>query len=395
MTSLLYLDTFSGISGDMMLGLLVDLGIDLRAIEAELAKLPVSGYRLEQRREKRHGIAGTRIEVFCDPVQHSRTWTDIDRMLAECPLVGPVTGMARRIFRRLGEAEARVHQVSLDKVHFHEVGAVDAIIDIVGSAIGLHLLGVQEVCCAPLPVSSGISHGAHGAIPLPAPATLEILRGQPVRNAGSDRELVTPTGAAIAAETARFGPWPEMTLERIGYGVGGWDLEDRPNLLRGVIGKKQTAEGFERDTVTVIETHLDDSSPEWLGTLVERLMNDGALDSAIAPLQMKKNRPGVRLTVIALPQDAERLAQMILHESSAIGLRMHDTRRVKLRRVPATVQTSYGEAEVKLIYQGDRLLRITPEHESCRNLADISGLPLPEIYRVIATAAGRRFGLEE
>lgn len=395
MMRLLYLDAFSGISGDMMLGLLVDLGVDLRNIEAELARLPLSGYRLDQRAEQRHHIGGTRIEVTCESDRPPRTWKDIDGMLADCQLAEPVRRMARRIFRRLGEAEAQVHQIDLDDVHFHEVGAVDAIVDIVGSAIGLHLLGVQEIYCSPLPLSSGIAHGAHGTMPLPAPATLEILKGFPVRSADSSSELVTPTGAAIASEIAQFSSLPEMTIEHIGYGVGGWDLADRPNLLRGIIGTRNAGQDTERDTVTVIETHLDDSSPEWLGALLHRLMKEGALDTALSPLQMKKNRPGSRLTVIVRPHEAERMAQLILCESSAIGVRMHESRRVKLRRESASVQTGCGEASVKLIYHGERLLRITPEHASCQRLADITGRPLPDIYRLVTTAANRRFGLEE
>ena len=393
--NILYLDTFSGISGDMMLGLLVDLGVDLNLIEAGLAKLSVSGYKLEQRPEKRHSIGGTRVEVICEDKQLARTWSEIDAMLAKSSLAEPVRNRARRIFRSLGEAEAKVHQVTLDEVHFHEVGAVDAIVDIVGSAIGLHLLGVEKTICTPLPLSSGMIRGSHGAMPLPAPATLQILQGKPVRNADCDRELVTPTGAAIAVEIACFGDMPGLTIERIGYGVGGWDLDDRPNLLRGIIGTENTTDGFEQDTVTVIETHIDDSSPEWLGALTERLLSAGALDVGLTALQMKKNRPGTCLTVMAQPQQANPLAQMILCESTAIGVRMHETRRMKLRREPATVQTTFGEAAVKLIYKGKTLLRITPEHDSCQALATASNRPLPEIYRAITTAANRQFGLED
>jgi len=393
--NILYLDTFSGISGDMMLGLLVDLGVDLKLIEAGLARLAVSGYTLEQRPEKRHSIGGTRVEVICEDKQPARTWSEIDAMLAKSSLAEPVRNRARRIFRSLGEAEAKVHQVTLDEVHFHEVGAVDAIVDIVGSAIGLHLLGVEKTICTPLPLSSGMIRGSHGAMPLPAPATLQILQGKPVRNADCDRELVTPTGAAIAVEIACFGEMPGLTIERIGYGVGGWDLDDRPNLLRGIIGTENPADGFEQDTVTVIETHIDDSSPEWLGALTERLLSAGALDVGLTALQMKKNRPGTCLTVMAQPQQANPLAQMILRESTAIGVRMHETRRMKLRREPATVQTTFGEAAVKLIYEGKTLLRITPEHDSCQALATASNRPLPEIYRAITTAANRQFGLED
>jgi len=391
----LYLDTFSGISGDMTLGLLVDLGIDLDNLQTELGKLPVKGYRLEQRQEKRHGIAGTRIEVICDDGQPSRTWSEIDTMIAKSSLTVPVKDTARRVFRCLGEAEAYVHRVDLDEVHFHEVGAVDAIVDIVGSAIGLHLLEIQEVVCAPLPLSSGMTQGSHGSIPLPAPATLQILSGLPVRNAGSDRELVTPTGAAIAATIARFGPIPEMVIDRIGYGVGGWDLDERPNLVRGIVGHQALTSGLEHDLVTVIESHIDDSSPEWLGSLVDRLMDEGALDAALAPLQMKKNRPGSRLTVVAKPHDAAALVRTIFLESSAIGVRMHEARRMKLRRQSATVRTSLGDAQVKLIYEAERLLRITPEHASCQQLARASGRPLPDVYRIVTATANHQFGLEE
>jgi len=390
----LYLDTFSGISGDMMPGLLVDLGIDLARLRTELEKLPVSGYQLVQRPETRHGIGGTRVVVDCAADQPSRTWSAIDAMIAGSGLDNTVRDAARRIFRRLGEAEAHVHRVALDEVHFHEVGAIDAIVDIVGSAIGLHWLGIETVQCAPLPLSSGMSRSSHGAMPLPAPATLQILAGQPVCNADNDHELVTPTGAAIAATVAQFGPLPEMIIERTGYGVGGWDLKDRPNLLRGIVGRQTKLSGLEQDLVSVIETHIDDSPAEWLGALLNRLIADGALDAATAPLQMKKNRPGTRLTVVARSADVVGLTRTILRESSAIGVRIHETRRIKLRREAATIETDCGTAEIKLVYEGDQLLRISPEHDSCILLAARSGRPLPEIYRVVTTAANRRFGLE-
>ncbi len=391
----LYLDTFSGISGDMMLGLLADLGVDPTTIENELGKLPISGYRLERRSETRHGIGGTRVEVICSGKQPARTWSGIDAMLAASPLSEDVRDRARCIFRRLGEAEAKVHRVPLDAVHFHEVGAVDAIVDIVGTAIGLEQLGADTILCAPLPLSSGLVRGSHGAMPLPAPATLELLRGAPVRDAGSDRELVTPTGAAIASGIASFGSLPAMTVTRIGYGVGGWDLADRPNLLRGVLGNTTTTAGLEQDTVTVIETNIDDSNPEWLGSLLDLLMTEGALDAAFSPLQMKKNRPGLRVTVIARPDDATRLARLLLRESSAIGVRLQDNRRIKLRREGKTIDTALGRAEVKLLFDGDELLRVTPEHAACLALARTSGRPLPEVYRIVTNAAQRASGLED
>jgi uncharacterized protein (DUF111 family) len=223
---------------------------------------------------------------------------------------------------------------------------------------------------------------------------LEVLRGAPVRATDSDQELVTPTGAALAAELARFGPLPAMTVERTGYGVGGWELADRPNLLRGILGRSASVPGLLQDQVTVIETHLDDSLPEVLGTLLERLFDAGALDAAFNPRQMKKNRPGVALTVVAPLHLAEHLATLVLRESSAIGVRLYDTRRLKLRRELHTVVTPLGSAGVKLIFEGEALLRVAPEHADCAALAKSSGRPLAEVYRLVTAAAARQFGLE-
>jgi len=297
--------------------------------------------------------------------------------------------VARRIFRRIGVAEAAVHGVPLEGVHFHEVGAVDSIVDIVGAAVGLDLLGAERIVCPPLPLSHGTISCAHGVYPLPAPATLEILKGLPVVSGHSDLELVTPTGAAIAAEIGEFAPLPNLTLERVGYGVGSRDLPDRPNLLRGILGR--AASGGERDTVTLLETHLDDSTPEALGYLMERLLSEGALDVAFSPLQMKKNRPGVRLTAVAEPEDTDRLARLVLRESSAIGIRTSTCQRLKLRREAGTVQTELGEVQVKLLFEGATLLRIAPEYESCRALASASGRPLPDVMRSAERAAEEKY----
>ncbi|MBW2504404.1 MAG: nickel pincer cofactor biosynthesis protein LarC [Deltaproteobacteria bacterium] len=390
----LYFDTFSGLSGDMALGLLVDLGVPKDLICQELAELPVEGWSLTAQPDQRHGIGGTRVTVSVDSPQPQRTWSDIDQMLAHSALRKTVKDRARKIFRCLGEAESVVHRKPLEQVHFHEVGSVDAIVDIVGTAIGLEHLAVDQVVCSPLPLSTGLTSSQHGRIPLPAPATLEILKGQPVRDAGCAKELVTPTGAAIAASVARFGAMPDMLLDQVGYGVGGWQLDDRPNLLRGILGRVSCPQGMETDQVTVIESHLDDCPAEWLGTLMDRLIAEGALDIAYSPLQMKKNRPGMRLTAIAEPAHADRLARTILRETSAIGVRLYEARRRKFRRDIQTIDTEWGAAEVKLIYDGEQLLRITPEHASCVRLAETYGRPLPEIYRLVSAAANRQFGLE-
>ncbi len=388
--STLYLDTFSGISGDMVLGLLVDLGLCPEALEADLRLLPLSGWRLDVRREARMGIEGTRVEVVCAEEHHHRTWADIDAMLRDSDLAPPVRDLARRIFLRIGEAEAKVHGIALETVHFHEVGALDSIVDVVGTAAGVVRLGIGRIVSSPLPLSHGMVRTAHGNFPLPAPATVEILRGAPVIDAGSQKELVTPTGAAIAAEVATFGTLPSMTLRAVGYGVGGWKLDDRPNMLRGLLGEEQSTTD-EADRVAVLETHLDDANPEWLGALMESLLEAGALDVAYAPLQMKKNRPGVRLTVVAPIPLADALARRILRESSAIGVRMHETRRLKLRREEGTVATPWGEARIKRLYEGEKLVRVTPEYESCRAIARTHGVPLPEVYRGVERAADEFF----
>ncbi|MFO7982595.1 MAG: nickel pincer cofactor biosynthesis protein LarC [Desulfuromonadales bacterium] len=385
--NVLYLDTFSGISGDMILGLLLDLGVPLETLESELEKLPVTYYKLSSRKESRNGIEGTRCLVACAEQHHHRTWADIDAMLQKSALKPPVKALSRAIFRRIGVAEARVHAMPLEEVHFHEVGAVDSIVDIVGAAAGLNALGMDRIVCSALPLARGMVETAHGRFPLPAPATAAILEGCPVVDGACDRELVTPTGAAIAAEIADFGPLPAMTINRTGYGVGSRKLEDRPNLLRGILGEGAQEGILQTDTVRVLETHLDDANPEWLGALLEQLLDQGALDAGFSPLQMKKNRPGLRLTVVAPPERSAELARLIMRESTAIGVRSYPCERYKLRRRGVAVSTALGEARVKLVYEGEELLRITPEHDSCLQLARQNNRPLPEVYRLVEQAA--------
>lgn len=382
----LFLDTFSGISGDMFLGLLLDLGLPLAGLESELNKVSINGYSLELRTVQRQAITASKLTVHCEEQHHHRTWRDIDRMLMESDLATPPKELARRIFRRIGEAEAKIHGVALDAIHFHEVGALDSIVDIVGAAIGLHLLGNPNTVCAPLPMTRGTVRCAHGSFPLPAPATLEILKGLPVVDDVAKVELVTPTGAAIAAEIASFGAMPAMTLQRVGYGAGERDLKDRPNLLRGLLGEATIDQALDQDRVTILESHLDDANPEWLGALMDSLLAAGAFDVGYCALQMKKNRPGLALTVIAPPHLAEQLARKILRESSAAGVRWRDSRRYKLRSEAGIVTTDLGDVQVKHFYEGDTLLRTVPEFECCRKVATDSGRPLPEVYRLAERA---------
>jgi uncharacterized protein (TIGR00299 family) protein len=388
----LFLDTFSGISGDMMLGLMVDLGVDELELKSLLKKLSLADYEIEWKKESRSGIAGSRCLIRTTAAQPHRSWHDIDAMLAAADLPHAAKELARRIFLRIGHAEAHIHDTTLDRVHFHEVGAVDSILDVVGAALGWHLLGEPEVLCASLPLTRGFIRCAHGNLPLPAPATAEILAGSPVTHDDAGQELVTPTGAAIAVEMATFSPLPDMTLSRTGYGVGGRDLPDRPNLLRGFLGDRNCESTAQH--VEVLETHLDDVNPEWLGALMEDLLHQGALDVAYSPLQMKKNRPGIRITVLApLGQGAE-CARRLLHESSAAGVRRQIWERFTLARESRTIDTELGAAQVKLLRDGGKLLRITPEFESCRTLSRTTGRPLPEIYRLVERAADGLFSAE-
>ncbi|MDT8423229.1 MAG: nickel pincer cofactor biosynthesis protein LarC [Desulfuromonadales bacterium] len=386
---ILCLDPFAGISGDMFLGLLADLGVDVANLETQLTRLSLPGYRLEWRREKRRGIEGTRCLVHGEEQTDDRSWCAIDTLLAESSLAIPVRDLARRIFRRLAVAEARVHGTTPEEVHFHEVGALDSIIDIVGAAIALTILAPEQIVCAPLPLTRGMVTTRHGNYPLPAPATLALLSGVPVQFVAGNQELVTPTGAAIVAEVATFGSFPPCVPARVGYGVGSRDPEERPNVLRGFLAQQNDAAGLETDRVTVIETHLDDANPEWLGELMERLFDEGALDVVFAPLQMKKNRPGVRLTVIAPTELGTHLSRRVLYESSAIGVRCYETSRLKLRRAAATLTTELGEVQVKLLFDGDALVRVTPEYDSCREVARRHQRPLADVYRLaeIAIAA--------
>lgn len=383
----LYLDCFSGISGDMFLGLLLDLGLGRDQLEAGLAQLPSQDFQLRVAPEQRKGLTGCRVEVICQDQPQHRSWSSIDRMLADSSLPAPVSDLARRFFRRLGNAEAKVHGIPLDQVHFHEVGALDAIVDLTGAAIGLQMLGVERLICSPLPLSRGVVQSAHGPLPLPAPATLELLQGAPITDSGCERELVTPTGACIVAELAEFRELPALTIERTGYGVGGWQLEDRPNLLRGILGLSLVSTGEQNDEVCLLESHIDDSTPEQLGDLLDRLLRAGALDVGYSPLQMKKNRPGVRLTLVCEGAEAESLSRLILLQSSAIGVRSSRCQRFKLARRVAEVETPLGPARVKLLYDQEQFVRLSAEYDDCRELADSSGKPLAEVYRLVEECA--------
>jgi pyridinium-3,5-bisthiocarboxylic acid mononucleotide nickel chelatase len=388
---IIYFDCFAGISGDMTVAALLDLGVPLAVLEEGLAglSLPRAAWRLEIGKTERHGIQSTSFQVHVGEHQPHRHYTDIAGMIEQSSLAVAVKETAQKIFFRLAEAEARVHGVEIGHVHFHEVGGVDSVVDIVGTAICLDYLGVAEVYAAPLPYGSGFVETAHGRLPVPAPATAELLKGVPVHFETGPGERVTPTGAAIVATLAcGFGTPPAMRIERAGSGAGSRDFADIPNILRLVLGEKSA--GMHREEIQVIETHIDDMNPEICGFLMERLFAAGALDVAFSPLQMKKNRPAVKLTLLAARDKLEELARLVLTESTAIGVRHYPAGRITLARSIEERETSLGKVLVKVVGNDGIPLRVTPEFEECRRIAEERGLPLLEVYRIVERdTAGR------
>jgi len=389
----LHLDCPSGISGDMFCAALLDLGAPLVLFQESILSLSLpEKVHLKTEKTVRGGLAGTRFIVeesghhhhHDHGHHHGRNWAEIRDLLKKSKLAPAVRDSALAMFQRIAEAEAKLHGVPVETVHFHEVGAVDSIVDLVCAAAGIHHLKVTEVT-ASVPVDgTGTIQCAHGKFPLPAPATAEILRGIPIRQLDVPHELTTPTGAAILVHFAKkFGILDSFSAEKIGYGLGTRDLPDRPNVLRAFLGKSDPAGGAKTDTVVEIRTHLDDITGEHLAHAIDRLMAEGALDAAASTLVMKKGRPGHLLTVLALPADAEKLASIVLRETTAFGLRMERVERRTLRREEKTVQTAHGPVRVKLGYLGDQLVQIHPEDDDCRRLATAAGVS----PAVIASAA--------
>ncbi len=375
-----YFHCFSGISGDMVLGALLDLGLEVSRLEEELSRLPVEGYCLSTKRITRGGITGVRFRVEVQEAQPSREYTQIRRMIEDSQLSPEVQALSLRIFHRLAEAEAQVHGVALEKVHFHEVGAVDSIIDIVGAAAGFCALGIRRVIASPVTVGSGFVETQHGRLPLPAPATAKLLIDVPIRASRVEGERVTPTGAAILTTLAKgYGAIPFMKLKAVGYGVGAREYQDAPNVLRVLMGDEE--ETWETDRSIVVETNVDDMSPEWYGFLMERLFNLGVQDVFFSPIQMKKNRPGTLVRVICSEPLADEVVRVLFMETTTIGVRYHTVERIKLPRKTTVVRTPYGELNVKVVKGVDGGQRVVPEYESCARVAREKGIALREIYQ--------------
>jgi pyridinium-3,5-bisthiocarboxylic acid mononucleotide nickel chelatase len=379
--NLAYFDCFSGISGDMTLGALIDAGCDVAHLREELQALQVPGWELSSEKVWKNGMAATFAKVKTEEQKKHRSLTDILEILNKSQLDSQVRDRASAVFQKLGEAEARVHDVPLEKIHFHEVGAVDAIVDIVGACIGFQALGIDKFACSPLNVGGGTAKMAHGVLPVPAPATANLLQGKPTYSNGVQRELVTPTGAAIVATLCdRFGPQPPMTVSAIGYGAGSADIEGQPNVLRIMIGEsaEKAVPGYDEE-ISVIEANLDDMNPQIYGYFLEKALAAGALDVYTTPVQMKKNRPGTLLTVLCKPQDANALTSMIFAETTTFGVRTTRAQRRILPREHVSVSTTFGDVRIKLSRVNGRILHVSPEFDDCRKLAVEKNVPLQQV----------------
>jgi len=391
-----YFDCFSGVSGNMILGALLDAGLPLDDLRRELNKLPLSGYGIEAAHVTKQGLAGIYVEVRVEEEQPERTLGDILAVIAQSALPEQVKERSQRIFTRLAAAEGKVHDQDAEAVRLHEVGAVDAMVDVVGTAIGLQLLGIDRVECSPLNLGHGFVRARHGVLPVPAPATLELLRGVPVYSLGTAHELVTPTGAAIVASlAARFGPLPAMTVEGVGYGAGKADL-GRPNLLRLVLGQDQgMGQAYLSDAVTVLETNLDDMNPQFYDYVMERLFAAGALDVYLSPIQMKKNRPGVALSVLCRHDQVEEMLAIIFAETSTLGVRVSERTRRCLERSTTVLSTRYGQIRVKVARRGEAILHVAPEYEDCKRAARQHGVTLSAVYQEAVKQAIEDSGLRD
>ncbi len=377
--TLAYFDCFSGISGDMILGALVDAGVPIESLRHELEKLNLPGYEITALKVTRAGIAATKVHVCLDKEeQPARHLSDI-RGLIETSTVSPtIKQKSIAIFERLAEAEAKVHGTTTDKVHFHEVGAVDAIVDIVGAAIGLELLGVTVIAGSAVNVGSGTVETAHGTLPVPAPATVELLKGIPSYGSAVRFELATPTGAAILATLgSSFGPMPDLSVNRISYGAGSQEIEGQPNVLRLMLG--EPAGAYEGDSSILIETNIDDMNPQVYDHVIGKLLAQGAQDAYLTPVIMKKGRPGILLSVLADRAKTDALLDTIFRETTSIGVRIREVGRKKLSREIREVDTGYGKIRIKVSRRGNEILTVTPEYEDCRKIAEETKLPLKQI----------------
>jgi uncharacterized protein (TIGR00299 family) protein len=396
MSRVLYLDCFSGIAGDMVLGALLDAGLPLDELKVALGSLAIDGYDVTAERVLRAGVSATKFQVHEHPAgagtQHHhphRHLKSIYALIDRSGLSEPGRERAKALFQRLGEAEAAIHQTSIEKVHLHEVGALDSIIDIVGAVFALEWLGADRIVCSPLNVGGGTVQSAHGLFPVPAPATLKLLADAPIYSGTIQKELVTPTGALIATSYASsFGPIPEMVVESVGYGAGDRDNPGTPNVLRVLVGR--AADRPHGDRVVVVECEIDDMNPQIFGVLMDRLYAAGAVEVFYVPVQMKKNRPGTLLTVVAPPERRPALSDVIFRETTTIGLRHYEVDRECLPREIISVDTPVGAIRFKLARRDGRIVNAVPEFDDCARIAVDRNLSVKEVQAIAAQAYGAR-----
>ncbi|MBI4826916.1 MAG: nickel pincer cofactor biosynthesis protein LarC [Nitrospirae bacterium] len=411
---IVYFDCFSGISGDMILGALVDAGVSPEALKKELSKLPVHGYELKVKRVKRSGLAATKVDVVLKPsaVSHQQSaekWKDIEKIITTSTLSKEIKQKGLLIFKRLFEAEAKVHGEKIQDVHLHELGAVDCIVDIFGALIGLDMLGITEIYSSPLNVGGGTVKTAHGILPVPAPATLELLKSVPVYSSGLEHELTTPTGAVIISSLAKgFMPFPDMKVSGTGLGAGGKELKEQPNVLTMILGekfknlpsplfakegnilsptlKKGEKGGFSDKDITIIETNIDDMNPQVYEYVMKKLFKAGALDVWLTNIIMKKGRPGIKLTVLCYKEKMDELSKIIFTETTSIGVRFYTAGREVLAREIKPVKTKFGNINVKVSRLDGKILKATPEYDDCKKIAKKLNVPL---LKVIEAVKGR------
>jgi hypothetical protein len=376
----------------MLLGALLDLGLPLERLLVELKKIPLGFYEFQRTRALRGHLVGTRVEIRIPAKQPSRNLGEIAELIVDSALSAGVKQQVLEVFNRLAAAEGKLHDLPPTDVHFHEIGAVDSILDIVGTCAGLELLEVAQLVCSPVNVGSGSVQAAHGSLPVPAPASLELLKDVPIYSSGVEGELVTPTGAAlITTLAASFGPIPAMKVERIGYGAGAREIPGQPNLARLLLGlsaEPLTAQPGAPgdDVVSVIEANVDDMNPQLYGFFVDQALAAGALDVTCTPTQMKKNRPGFLVSVLCAPEKSDALAQMLFEQTTTIGVRIYEARRKVLERELLSVDTPYGAVKIKVARREGKVLNVAPEYEDCQRLATEKGVPLKQVMMAAQAA---------
>ena len=381
-------EPFAGASGDMLLGALVDAGVSLADLTEGLQGLGIGGWSLEQTTVRPHGLRATHVEVTVDPAIRLAHWADVERQIEGSALAERVKRDSLRVFRRLFEAEARVHGMSYDTVHLHEMGNLDTLIDVVGGVIGLERLGIEGVYVAAFPAGRGTIRTQHGLLPSPGPAVMALLEGAPLRSVDVETELVTPTGAAILTTLADgYGAFPTLTVQVVGYGAGTKPLPFA-NVLRLVVGEAaaRPTVGLVEERITLLETQIDDMPPEWYEYVIGRLLSVGALDAYMTPVLMKKNRPGVLLTVLCRPERADGVAALVLTETTTLGIRRQDVDRLSLPREMVMVETEYGPIAAKVAILPSGARRAAPEYEACRAVAEARNVPLWDVYRAVERA---------